>query len=124
MSPIVGKEWAVDAGGCRPDALRDLGVIEALFARIVAELGLTAASAPVWHVFPEPGGITGMLLLTESHLVCHTYPEHGVATFNLYCCSARPDWPWQERLEQSLGAQHVRVRMLSRGATVEELAAR
>jgi len=30
--------------------------------------------------------VTGLLLLTESHLACDTFPERGFASFNLYCC--------------------------------------
>jgi S-adenosylmethionine decarboxylase len=56
-----------------------------------------------------------MYLLTESHLACHTYPEHGVATFNLHCCRARPRWAWEAVLQQALGATRVSVRELRRG---------
>ena len=56
-------------------------------------------------------------MLTESHLACHTYPEFGVATFNLYCCRERATWPWEERLREMLGANGVRVRCLARTAS-------
>ena len=59
--------------------------------------------------------MTGLYLLAESHLACHTYPEHGLATFNLYCCRPRPDWPWAARLGDALGASDVRVRVIERG---------
>jgi S-adenosylmethionine decarboxylase len=86
---------------------------------IIADLGLTVVGDPNWCQFPPPGGVTGLFLLSESHLACHTYPEHGVATFNLYCCGRRPDWPWQERLGSMLGATHVKVRVMERGAINE-----
>ena len=114
----VGTEWVVDASGCRADALRDRELLTRLMMRAVGELGLTLAAEPVWHVFPGPGGVTGMALLTESHLVCHTYPEHAAATFNLYCCRERPEWPWRERLAEALGASEVVVRRLDRTALV------
>ena len=60
-----------------------------VFDRVVRELGLSAAGEPVWRVFPGEGGVTGLLLLTESHLACHTFPERGFAAFNLYCCRPR-----------------------------------
>lgn len=117
MIPISpGAEWVVDAEGCDPQLLRSPDVLATLFARIVAEVGLQAASEPVWRVFPDPGGITGLLLLTESHLACHTFPEHRFAAFNLYCCRERAPWPWAERLREALGAREVRVRTLTRGA--------
>jgi len=60
------------------------------------------------------GGVTGLVMLTESHLACHTYPEFGVATFNLYCCRERPAWAWEERLREMLGAREVQVRSVRR----------
>ena len=110
----IGAEWLIEAGGCREDALRDVAVLDALFASVIGELSLKPLHAPAWHVFPGPAGVTGFVMLTESHLACHTYPEHGFVTINLYCCRPRPDWPWEERLASLLGAQNVRVRRLER----------
>lgn len=110
----VGTEWLVDATGCRADALRDVAHLQTLFARVIAELDLRSLHDPAWHVFPGAGGVTGFVMLTESHLACHTYPEHGAITLNLYCCRERPEWPWTERLTEILGASDVRVRKLER----------
>ena len=114
---IVGHEWVVDASGCAPEALRDLALVQRVFGRIVAELGLKPVGAPLWHKFPGEGGVTGIVLLSESHLACHTYPELGAATFNLYCCRERPEWPWAERLVEALGASDVTIRRLERAVT-------
>ena len=110
----IGTEWLVEAGGCRPEALRDGALLARLFSRIIDELDLHPLHEPRWHVFPGEGGITGFVMLTESHIACHTYPEFGTITINLYCCRRRDDWPWQDRLEQMLGATDVRVRFLER----------
>ena len=112
---VLGTEWIVDAHGCDPAALRSCPTLGQLFDRVVDELGLRPVGEPVWHVFPGPGGITGVLLLSESHLACHTFPERGFAGFNLYCCRPRPDWPWSERLAEALGATSVRVTIHPRG---------
>ena len=111
-----GTEWVVDAHGCDPAALRSPALLAEVFARVVREVGLQAAGDPVWKVFPDPGGVTGLLLLSESHLACHTFPETGFAAFNLYCCRPREAWPWAGRLREILGAQSVEVRVLERGA--------
>lgn len=110
----IGTEWLIEAGGCREDALRDLSVLRELFARALRELDLHPLHEPAWHVFPGPGGITGFVMLTESHLACHTYPEYGAVAINLYCCRPRPAWAWEERLADLLGATEVRVRVLDR----------
>src|SRR5687767_2565721 len=112
----VGTEWLVEASGCDAVALRDVEALRAVFARAVREIGLQVVGEPHWHKFPGEGGVTGLALLTESHLACHTYPEFGVATFNLYCCRERATWPWAERLGEMIGATSVRVRCLPRTA--------
>jgi S-adenosylmethionine decarboxylase len=110
----VGTEWLIEASGCRPDALRDEALLRELFGRVVADLGLKTIDA-VWHKFPGEGGLTGLLALTESHLACHTYPEHGIATFNLYCCRTRPEWDWEGNLTEVLRAASVKVTTFERG---------
>jgi S-adenosylmethionine decarboxylase len=110
----VGTEWLIEASGCDAEALRDLGRLREVFARAIRELDLRVVGRQHWHKFPGEGGATGLAMLTESHLTCHTYPEFRVATFNLYCCRERAEWPWRERLREMLGASEVRVRSLSR----------
>jgi len=113
---MLGTEWLVDAHGCRADALRDLAVLRALLEKVLVRLELRVVGEGAWHKFGGEGGVTGLYLLTESHLACHTYPEHGAATFNLYCCRARPDFPWEAEIAAALGATQVDVRVVQRGA--------
>jgi S-adenosylmethionine decarboxylase len=116
----VGTEWFVDAEGCNPELLQDANVASRVCEQIIAELGLHVVGQPLWHKFSALGGVTGLYLLSESHLTCHTYPENGTATFNLYCCHPRPRWPWPERLTEMLGATRVSVRCLLRGSCDEQ----
>ena len=111
---IVGTEWLIEAVGCDAEALRDEAVIRSIFDRVVSDLGLRSVGS-VWHKFPGEGGVTGMIALTESHLACHTYPEYGTATFNLYCCRTRPEWDWEGHLTSTLGAINVSVTKIDRG---------
>jgi S-adenosylmethionine decarboxylase len=112
---LVGSEWVVEALGCDPERLRDLPRLRMTCEQILRDLDLHPLGEPQWHRFAFPGGVTGLYLLTESHLACHTYPEHALATFNLYCCRPRPRWPWEERLGEMLDAARVLVRSLERG---------
>jgi S-adenosylmethionine decarboxylase len=112
----AGHEWLVDAHGCDPDALRSTATLKSLFVEIIDGLGLTTVGAPLWHSFDGESGVTGVQMLSESHLACHTYPEARYAAFSLYCC--RPDpvrWPWESRLTTLLGAAGVTVRVVHRG---------
>ena len=87
---IVGTEWLIEATGCEKAALRDENIVRGILDRVVVDLGLRSVGS-VWHKFDGEGGVTGLIALTESHLACHTYPEHATATFNLYCCRTRPE---------------------------------
>ena len=114
---IVGTEWLIEATGCDAVRLRDEGVLRSVFDSVIDDLGLKVIDS-IWHTFPGEGGVTGLAALTESHLACHTYPEHGTATFNLYCCRTRPEWNWQGKLTDSLGAVGVKVTRIERGSPI------
>ena len=116
---IVGTEWLIEASGCEKTALRDENLVRGILDRVIADLGLKSIGS-VWHKFEGEGGVTGLIALTESHLACHTYPEHGTATFNLYCCQTRPEWDWEENLTETLGAENVSLIRIERGGDQAE----
>src|SRR6187431_2122124 len=109
-----GNEWVVEAYGCDPVRLGDTRAMSALFDAITRELSLNPVGEPLWHRFPFPGGVTGMQMLAESHLTVHTFPEHESLCLNLFCCTPRPEWQWEARLRDLVGAQDVQVRELLR----------
>ena len=109
-----GIEWLIDARGCTPSRLADRKAVLALLDRIVAAMDLHVLSTAV-HVFPEPGRLTALYLLSESHLTIHTFPETGTATLNVYCCKPRTAPPWTELLRETIGATTVRASEHRRG---------
>ncbi len=111
----AGVEWLVDAYGCDAAALRSVETLDRLVARLVGDLDLHPLAPPTWHEFPGEGGVTGLLLLSESHLTCHSFPELGFVAFNLYCCRQRTEWAWDAHLTERLGAARVVVREVVRG---------
>ncbi|SDY04477.1 S-adenosylmethionine decarboxylase family protein [Hymenobacter psychrophilus] len=70
-------------------ALRDMDACQAFFDAQIAAQGLTAVGA-AYHAF-EAGGFTAVVALTESHLSIHTWPEHGLATFDVFLSNFRRD---------------------------------
>jgi|KBSMisStandDraft_5_1062788.scaffolds.fasta_scaffold362887_2 S-adenosylmethionine decarboxylase len=109
-----GVEWIVDAHGCGAESLRDPELLNALFQEIIRDLDLRTIGNIQWHQFPGTGGITGLCLLSESHLACHTFPEYGSLCLNLFCCTPRPEWDFRARLAVMFSAESVHVRVVRR----------
>ena len=111
---MSGIEWVIEAFGCSTQSLRDTAVLEDLFQLIIREMKLRPVGETLWHEFPGTGGITGLCLLAESHLACHTFPEHGSLCLNLFCCVPRAEWDFESVLRQLFDAHSVSVRRLQR----------
>jgi S-adenosylmethionine decarboxylase len=111
---MSGCEWIVEAHGCDAGALADPEALRALFQAVVTGMALRPLADTVWHQFPDPGGITGLTLLSESHIACHTFPEYGSLCLNVFCCVPRPAWRFEEYLAARFGATRVSVRRLER----------
>ena len=67
------------------------------------------------HKFPGPGGVTGFILLSESHAAFHSYPEYGYIAVDVFSCGMADPEPVIEHLQQSLGAQSVQAKVVTRG---------
>ena len=79
---------------CPPAFLTSAASLAALCRRATLDAGLTIVGEH-WHKFPPhlgaPGGVTGMLLLAESHLAVHTWPERAGVTLDVYVCNFTED---------------------------------
>lgn len=93
---MEGLHLTADLRNCRcdPALLTDAGRLADLCATMTVAAGLTVV-ADRWHRFPDyqgsPGGVTGTLLLAESHLAVHTWPEFGGITLDVYVCNFSED---------------------------------
>lgn len=88
-----GSHFTADCYNCSAD-LSDLKLITDTCERAVKTNGLTIVGNS-WVKFPDwnnqPGGVTGALVLAESHLAIHTWPETGNVTIDVYVCNFTTD---------------------------------
>jgi S-adenosylmethionine decarboxylase proenzyme len=89
---MQGLHLTADLFGCRDAAglMRDGAALSALCERLAVQAGLTVVGRQ-FHAF-QPGprgdaGVTGVLLLAESHLAVHTWPELRAVTLDVFVCN-------------------------------------
>lgn len=118
-----GVEWIVDVAACDPARIegeRGLTALRGLFGELIQALDLHPLGAIQWHRFEGTDGLTGLVALSESHLACHTYPEAGALTLNLYTCRARTAPDWQTLICEFVGPCEVHTRTVTRGPAARE----
>ena len=102
-----GLHLIADLHGCapaEPGLCTDPDTLRRHCLQAVADAGLQAVGT-LFHRFPAPGGVTGVVLLAESHLALHTWPELGTVTLDVYVCNLQADN--SARAEQLLAAMEA-----------------
>ena len=111
----IGHHYIVEASGCDPKVIGSVEKVQQILVR-AAEI----AGAHVWSIsfnkFP-PMGVSGVVVISESHLTIHTWPERGEAAVDLFTCgdTARAH-DAVTALIARLGATVSTLREISRGA--------
>jgi S-adenosylmethionine decarboxylase len=117
-----GLHLTADLRGCSPKetALTDPDALRGLCLRSVAAAGLQPVGE-LFHTFPAAGGVTGVVLLAESHLAVHTWPELQAVTLDVYVCNYGADNSARahallDALLAAFRAERVERHALERGA--------
>ncbi len=111
----LGEHLLAEFAGCDADFLNDPRAMEALLVKAAEAAGATVV-AKVFHQF-RPQGVTGVVVVAESHLSIHTWPELGYASADLYTCGdARPIRAY-EVLREGLAARDAELLEVRRGLT-------
>jgi S-adenosylmethionine decarboxylase len=88
-APALGRHLVADLWGVDAEALDDLGRLERLaLAAVEATRGTVLGVSA--HKF-APQGVTVVVLVAESHLALHSWPEHGYLGFDYFTCGERVD---------------------------------
>jgi len=118
---MQGLHLTADLRGCpvTQPAMTDPHALRGRCVAAVQAAGLQPVGE-LFHRFPAPGGVTGVVLLAESHLAVHTWPELGAVTLDVYVCNLGADnsAKAQALLETLLAAfepQRVQRQSLERG---------
>lgn len=111
---ILGRHALVDLYGCDPGKLDDFEYVEELLTKCAEELNCTIVKK-VFHRF-SPQGVSGVIVIAESHLSIHTWPEHGYCAVDLYSCDMTCNLDrLPEMIQKGLGAERVEYKKHLRG---------
>ena len=108
-----GHHLLVDFWVDDPEPLRWASTWEALLPQACREAGATVLGAQ-FHQF-EPEGVTGVVLLAESHASVHTWPESGLVTLDVFTCGALDTAAIVGAVRQELAPTRERVAAVARG---------
>jgi S-adenosylmethionine decarboxylase proenzyme len=114
----LGRHLLAELGGCEASRLADLHLVREAMLEAARVSGATVVTQSFHHFAPL--GISGVVIVSESHLAIHTWPEHRFAALDYFTCGERVDQARAvEAMRVALGAERVTVRDVLRGEDLE-----
>jgi len=110
----IGEHYIVEASGCDPEIIGDVEKVQDILVEAAKE-----ANVQIWSVSFHrfaPNGVSGVIVIAESHISIHTWPEVGYAAIDIYTCgdNALPEKAVNFAVK-AFKAKHVHITELTRG---------
>lgn len=109
----------IDGFGGDPTRLSSVELVTGLLDTYPQAIGMTPISTP--HVFeyrgekPDDWGVSGFILIAESHIAIHTFPEHQQVWVDVFSCKGFDELPAIDRIVDAFGLKNTRIHKLERG---------
>lgn len=88
---VLGRHVLAELYDCNSDILNDRQRVEEIMVNAALEAGAEIREVAFHHFSPQ--GVSGVVVISESHLAVHTWPEFGYAAVDVFTCGDRVD-PW------------------------------
>jgi len=110
----LGRHILAEMYGCAPEILDDQETVEKIMVQAALEAGAEVREV-AFHKF-SPQGVSGVVVISESHLAIHTWPEFGYAAVDVFTCGTRVN-PWDacNYLTDKFQAEHMTATEVKRG---------
>jgi S-adenosylmethionine decarboxylase len=128
-----GPHLMIDGYGGNPAKLNDLALVRQVLDELPERMAMTKVLPPMVQRFGDQGpnaGITGVVIIAESHIAIHTFPERGFLSADIFSCRAFEPSPALAFLTERFEIQRYATRFINRGkeyprdlAVVQELLA-
>lgn len=119
-SPALGQHALLELHGCDVAILRDVAALEQALLAVATDLQATVLFRH-FHHFGGDFGVTGVLLLAESHISIHTWTEHAFAAADIFVCGQTGDLQAAcTQLAAHLKAKHCDCQIQARGMRFDD----
>jgi S-adenosylmethionine decarboxylase len=114
-----GPHLMLDGYGCDKVKLKDLNLIYRILDELPARIGMTKIMPP--YVFkysgvkPEDWGLSGFVLIAESHISIHTFPEKNFVSVDIFSCKPFDSEFASAFIKDAFGMVKVEMTLLDRG---------
>lgn len=110
----LGRHSLIELSGCDPERLKRVREVRSAMLEAARRANGTIVKA-VFHAF-SPWGVSGVVVIAESHLTIHTWPEYGYAAVDIFTCGVNVD-PWKavKFLEEELESERTDIQSFQRG---------
>lgn len=115
----LGRHLIAELYGCDKKTLSTVEKVQRVMIAAAKAANATVIDS-IFHRF-SPWGVSGVVVIEESHFAIHTWPEHGYASVDLFTCGAGTK-PWEafRRLKKDFRADYFSVMKLERGLIAEQ----
>ncbi|MUK87554.1 S-adenosylmethionine decarboxylase proenzyme [Ornithinibacillus sp. L9] len=86
---VLGRHIIAELWNCNIDVLNNINLLEQIFVDAALKAGAEVREV-AFHQF-APHGVSGVVIISESHLTVHSFPEHGYASIDVYTCGEKVD---------------------------------
>ena len=110
----LGNHILVEFMNCDPHIMNDVARIEKDMVEAAQVAGATVINSTFHHF--SPYGVSGVVVIQESHLAIHTWPEYGYAAVDLFTCGEMDAWISFDRLKECFKAKSYSALEMKRGS--------
>lgn len=107
----LGQHVLAEFFECDPNVLNNVSLVEKLMIEAALECGATIVQK-CFHMF-NPYGVSGVVIIAESHLAIHTWPELGYAAVDLFTCG--------DKCDSKVSYEYLKEKFNSKSASFTEL---
>lgn len=107
----LGRHFLLELKDCDRNLLNDVASLKKILVEAAKECGAEVLGDSFHHFSPQ--GVSGVVVIAESHLFIHTWPEHGYAAVDIFTCGAR--------VKPEIAVESIVAKLKSKNRTIIEM---